>query len=340
MLTQNQTSRSLIVPSGYEVIPSDDPARLATIIVEPLERGFGMTLGNALRRVALSVLEGAAVTHVKIEGVLHEFSPIPGVREDVAETIMNLKSVIFRMHGNSPKRLQLKATGPGPITAGRIETGTDVKVVNHDHVICNLDEKATITMEITVNVGHGYVPVSQNVSSENAIGVIPVDAVFSPVRKVSYRVENARVGQETDHDRLIMDIQTDGSILPEESLAQAARILHEQLIPFRRGEEMDTLAPDAYDEGDSVSRHLLRKVEELEFSVRSANCLKSDNIIYIGDLVKKTEQEMLKTPNFGRKSLLEIKEVLAGMGLSLGMNLPDWPPENIDDLVKRTDDTY
>jgi DNA-directed RNA polymerase subunit alpha len=297
-----------------------DPKREATVIAEPLERGFGLTLGNALRRVLLSSLQGAAVTSAQIEGVLHEFSSIPGVREDVTDIVLNIKSIALRMHGEGPKRMRLKADGPGEVRAGQIETGHDIEIMNPELVLCTLDQGAKLSVEFTVHAGKGYVPASQNRAEDAPIGLIPVDALFSPVRKVSYKVENTRVGQVTDYDKLSMHIETNGAVTPEDAVAIAARILQDQLQLF--------------------NKNLLRKVDELELSVRSANCLKNDNIVYIGDLVQKTEAEMLRTPNFGRKSLNEIKEVLAQMGLHLGMEIPNWPPENIEELAKRLEEPY
>jgi len=266
--------QALIKPKQLSVESGDDPKRVATVVAEPLERGFGLTLGNALRRVLLSSLQGAAVTSMQIEGVLHEFSSIPGVLEDVTDIVLNVKSIDLRMYGDGPKRMRLRASGPGEVHAGAIETGHDIDILNPDLVICTLDTAAKIGMELTVESGKGYVPATQNRPEDAPIGLIPVDALFSPVRKVSY------------------------------------------------------------------NKNLLRKVDELELSVRSANCLKNDNIVYIGDLVQKSEAEMLRTPNFGRKSLNEIKEVLAQMGLHLGMEITNWPPENIEELAKRLDEPY
>ena len=332
--------QALIKPNKLNIEPGAVPAREAAVVAEPLERGFGLTLGNALRRVLLSSLQGAAVTSVQIDGVLHEFSSIPGVNEDVTDIVLNIKSMGLRMHGDGPKRIRLSATGPGEITAGMIETGHDIEVMDPDLVICTLDQGATINMEMTVETGKGYVPATQNRPEDAPIGLIPVDAVFSPVRKVSYTVQNTRVGQVTDYDKLMLRVETNGAVKPEDSVALAARILQDQLQLFINFDEPQL----ARDEDKAVdlpfNKHLLRKVDELELSVRSANCLKNDNIVYIGDLVQKTEPEMLRTPNFGRKSLNEIKEVLAEMGLHLGMEIPNWPPENIEELAKRLEEPY
>jgi DNA-directed RNA polymerase subunit alpha len=244
------------------------------------------------------------------------------------------------MHGEGPKRMRLRATGPGVVRAGAIETGHDIEVMNPDHVICTLDSGAKIAMEFTVETGKGYVPASQNRPEDAPIGLIPVDALFSPVRKVSYKVENTRVGQVTDYDKLSMRVETNGAVTPDDAVALAARILQDQLQLFINFEEPRAAGEEEPRSELPFNKNLLRKVDELELSVRSANCLKNDNIVYIGDLVQKTEAEMLRTPNFGRKSLNEIKEVLAQMGLHLGMEIPNWPPENIEDLAKRLEEPY
>ena len=332
--------QTLIKPKQLSVEPGDDPKRVATVVAEPLERGFGLTLGNALRRVLLSSLQGAAVTSMQIEGVLHEFSSLPGVLEDVTDIVLNVKGIELRMHGEGPKRMRLRATGPGEVRAGAIETGHDIEIMNPDLVICTLDSGAKIAMELTVENGKGYVPGTQNRPEDAPIGLIPVDALFSPVRKVSYRVENTRVGQVTDYDRLSMRVETNGAVTPEDAVALAARILQDQLQLFINFEEPRHPSDETRPSELPFNKNLLRKVDELELSVRSANCLKNDNIVYIGDLVQKTEAEMLRTPNFGRKSLNEIKEVLAQMGLHLGMEIPNWPPENIEELAKRLDEPY
>ena len=332
--------QTLIKPKALAVEPGEDPQRAATVTAEPLERGFGLTLGNALRRVLLSSLQGAAVTSMQIEGVLHEFSSIPGVLEDVTDIVLNVKSIALRMHGDGPKRMRLRATGPGEVRAGAIETGHDIDILNPDLVICTLDNGARVSMELTVEIGKGYVPATANRPEDAPIGLIPVDALFSPVRKVSYRVENTRVGQVTDYDRLAMRVETNGAVTPEDAVALAARILQDQLQLFINFEEPRHAVEKEAAGEPLINKHLLRKVDELELSVRSANCLKNDNIVYIGDLVQKTEAEMLRTPNFGRKSLNEIKEVLANMGLHLGMEIQNWPPENIEELAKRVDEPY
>jgi DNA-directed RNA polymerase subunit alpha len=329
-------------------VGGSDMRRKAVFVAEPLERGFGMTLGNSLRRVLLSSLQGAAVTSIEIEGVLHEFSSRAGVREDVTDIVLNIKQLALKMEGEGPKRLQLSATGPGEVTAGQSATTGDIEVTNPDLVICHLDQGATLNMELTVDIGKGYVPAQANRPADAPIGLIPVDALYSPVRQVAYKVENTRVGQELDYDKLTLTIETDGTVTPEDALGYAARILQDQLQLFVHFDDSQIRAApamigapsaaspvDAQTDTNQLNRYLLKKVDELELSVRSANCLKNDNIIYIGDLVQKTEAEMLRTPNFGRKSLNEIKEVLASMGLRLGMDIPGWPPENIEEMAKK-----
>ncbi len=332
--------QELIKPNKLEVTAGDDSRRMATAIAEPLERGFGLTLGNALRRVLLSSLQGAAITSIHIDGVLHEFSSIPGVREDVTDIVLNIKDIAIKYQGEGVKRVTLKKTGPGVVSAGDIQTSGDVQILNPDLVICTLDEGAEIRIEFTISTGKGYVPADRNRAEDAPIGLIPVDSLYSPVRKVSYRVENTREGQVLDYDKLTLTIETNGAISPEDALAYSARILQDQLNVFvnfeepRREEATPSIPQLAFNPA------LLKKVDELELSVRSANCLKNDNIVYIGDLIQKSEAEMLRTPNFGRKSLNEIKEVLAQMGLHLGMEVPGWPPENIDDLAKRFEEHY
>ena len=332
--------QQLIRPTKLDVVPGGDPGRTATIVAEPLERGFGLTLGNALRRVLLSSLQGAAVTAVQIDGVLHEFSSIPGVREDVTDIVLNIKSIGLRMHAEGPKRMTLKKEGPGDVKAGDIEAGADIEIMNPDLVICHLDKGAKLSMELTVEIGKGYVAATQNRPEDSPIGLIPVDAVFSPVRKVSYKVDNTRVGQVTDHDKLSVEVTTNGAVTPDDATALAARILQDQLELFVNFEDPQVKKDEEEHEDLPFNRNLLRKVDELELSVRSANCLKNDNIIYIGDLVQKSEADMLRTPNFGRKSLNEIKEVLGHMGLHLGMEIPTWPPENIEDMAKKLEDPF
>ncbi|QBR71435.1 DNA-directed RNA polymerase subunit alpha [Beijerinckiaceae bacterium] len=332
--------QELIKPSKLEVVSGDDPKRMATIVAEPLERGFGLTLGNSLRRILLSSLQGAAITSVQIDGVLHEFSSIPGVREDVTDIVLNIKDIALRMPGDGPKRMVLKKQGPGKVTASDIGTTGDISILNPDLVICTLDEGAEIRMEFTVNTGKGYVAADRNRAEDAPIGLIPIDSLYSPVKKVSYRIENTREGQILDYDKLTMQVETNGSLSPEDAIAFSARILQDQLNVFVNFEEPHRVEATPSIPELAFNPALLKKVDELELSVRSANCLKNDNIVYIGDLIQKSEAEMLRTPNFGRKSLNEIKEVLAQMGLHLGMEVSGWPPDNIDELAKRFEEHY
>jgi DNA-directed RNA polymerase subunit alpha len=332
-VTIQKNWQELIRPNKLAVAPGADPKRSATVVAEPLERGFGLTLGNALRRILLSSLQGASVQSVHIDGVLHEFSSIAGVREDVTD-------IVLKMQGDGPKRMVVKKSGPAVVTAGDIQTVGDVVILNPELVLCHLDEGAEIRMEFTVNTGKGYVPAERNRPEDAPIGLIPVDSLYSPVKKVSYRVENTREGQILDYDKLTMQIDTNGAVTPEDALAYAARILQDQLNVFVNFEEPRKEVSIEPLPGIEFNPAFLKKVDELELSVRSANCLKNDNIVYIGDLVQKTEAEMLRTPNFGRKSLNEIKEVLAQMGLHLGMEVPGWPPENVEELAKRFEDHY
>jgi len=327
----------LIKPSKL-VVNADQP-NTAEIVVEPLEPGYGLTIGNALRRVLLSSLQGAAITAIKIDGVVHEFSSIPGVKEDVTDIILNLKSVIVQMDNADRKKMMLTASGPCVVTAGMIETGHDVIILNQDRVICTLAEGAHLNMELTCQTGKGYVPASQMRKQDDPIGLIPIDALFTPIKKAFYKVENTRVGQATDYDKLILTVETDGTVAPELAVGLSARILQDQLQLFIAFEEVKEENSEEVEEL-KFDPNLLRKVDELELSVRSQNCLKNDNIVYIGDLVIKSEGEMLKTPNFGRKSLNEIKEVLANMNLNFGMNIPEWPPEKIEELAKKYENPY
>ncbi len=336
----NRNWQALIKPNKLQIEAGIDGTREATIVAEPLERGFGLTLGNALRRILLSSLQGAAVTSIRINNVLHEFSSIAGVHEDVTDIVLNVKALSLKAHSEGSRRMTLKAKGPGAVTASMIEPNSEIEVMDPDHVICTLDSDAELNMEFTVDTGKGYVPATQNRPEDAPIGLIPVDAIYSPVRKVAYKVENSRVGQVTDYDRLAITLETNGAVTPEDAVALAARILQDQLQLFVNFEEPEVRVEHAQAAEPEFNPHLLRKVDELELSVRSANCLKNDNIVYIGDLVQKTEAEMLRTPNFGRKSLNEIKDVLSQMGLHLGMKIPNWPPENIEDLARRLEDPF
>ena len=332
--------QELIKPMQLDIRPGNDPMRQATVMAEPLERGFGLTMGNALRRVLMSSLQGAAITSVQIDNVLHEFSSVAGVREDVTDMILNLKGVAIRMEVEGPKRLSISANGPCVVTAGDISETAGIEVLNKEHVICHLDEGADLFMELTGNSGKGYVAADNNRDEDAPIGLIPVDAIFSPVKKVSYDVQPTREGQVLDYDKLTLKVETDGSLTPDDAVAFAARILQDQLQIFVNFDEPESASAQQEDDGLEFNPLLLKKVDELELSVRSANCLKNDNIVYIGDLIQKTEAEMLRTPNFGRKSLNEIKEVLSGMGLHLGMDVEEWPPENIEDLAKKFEDQF
>ena len=300
--------------------------RYARFWCEPLERGFGQTLGNSLRRVLLSSLQGAAITSVKIQGVLHEFSTIPGVLEDVSDIVLNLKEVRLRMHAPGPRLLRVHRSGSGILTAGElVSDDSSIEVMNPEHKIASLSADAEVDMELTVDLGKGYRLAEANKSEEMPIGTIPIDSIYSPVRKVNYTVTPARVGRETDFDRLNLEVWTDGAVAPVDAVAYAAKILKDQLAIFINFEEPEELPSFAKDETEPLNPHLFRSVDELELSVRSANCLQNANIRYIGELVQRTEGEMLKTKNFGRKSLNEIKEVLQSMGLSLGMRLDGFP---------------
>jgi DNA-directed RNA polymerase subunit alpha len=318
--------RDLIKPKRLAVESKDSPETYGKFTCEPLERGFGTTLGNAVRRVLLSSLQGAAITSVKIAGVLHEFSSVPGVLEDVTDIILNLKEVRFKMRGDGTKHLVIEKDGEGVVKAGDIKGDSQVHVLNTSNHICTLAKDARLRMELAIKLGKGYVPADLNAEEDQPIGTIPIDAIFTPIRKVSYNVSQARVGQITDYDKLTMEIWTDGSVRPDDALAYAAKILKDQLSVFINFEEqMETPEVEEIPMESSLNDNLFRSVDELELSVRSANCLKNADIRYIGELVQKTEAEMLKTKNFGRKSLNEIKEILAEMGLMLGMKLDSFP---------------
>ncbi|MBI3545735.1 MAG: DNA-directed RNA polymerase subunit alpha [Gammaproteobacteria bacterium] len=305
----------------------------AKITLEPLERGFGYTLGNALRRILLSSMPGCAITEVKIDGVLHEYSAMEGVQEDVIEILLNLKTIALRMHGRNETTLKLSKKGPGVVTAGDIQLEHDVEVVDPKQVIATLTKETTLNMEFKVNRGRGYEPVTVRTGSEpRSIGMMQLDASYSPIRRVAYTVENARVEQRTDLDKLVLDIETNGAINPEEAVRRAANILQDQISIF-----IDLKSPEAKAEErrePEMDPLLLRPVDDLELTVRSANCLKAENIFYIGDLIQRSEFELLKTPNLGKKSLTEIKDVLAQHGLSLGMKLENWPPASLKDREK------
>jgi len=330
----------LIKPSKMDVNVHNDSNKKGTLIAEPLERGFGLTLGNAIRRVLLSSLQGAAITSVKIKGVVHEFSTISGVKEDLTDILLNLKSVAVKVHSPGLKKMYIKSSGSGEIRAGNFETDSETEIMNPDQLIMTLDSNADVEIEANIETGKGYISAEVAEDENKVIGEIKLDAMFSPVIRASYKVENSRVGQVTDYDKLIFEVETNGVITPDDAIALASRILQDQLQPFINFDEPEAQQDQTASEKLSFNSNLLKKVEELELSVRSANCLKNDNIIYIGDLVQKSESEMLRTPNFGRKSLNEIKEVLQQMELNLGMSVPDWPPENIDELAKKYEDPF
>ena len=330
--------KSLIKPTKLDVKLSDDKS-YAKIVAEPLEKGYGLTLGNSLRRILLSSIRGAAVTSIQIDGVLHEFTSIKGIREDVTDIVLNIKSLDLKSSFEGTKKLILDAKGPGEIKAANITPVADIEILNPDLVICNLDEKTNFHIEMNVNTGKGYASAELNKPEEPPLGLIPIDSLFSPVKKVSYSVSTAREGKALDYDKLIMEVETNGSISAEDAIAYSARIFQDQLGMFINFDEPQEVVVREKPSEPEFNKNLLRKVDELELSVRSMNCLKNDNIIYIGDLVQKSEGEMLRTPNFGRKSLNEIKEVLTGMSLYLGMEIPNWPPDNIAELSKKLEET-
>ena len=325
--------KDLIRPKRLEVEKETLTPFYGKFTAEPFERGFGITIGNSLRRILLSSLQGGAITSLKVDGVLHEFSTIPGTKEDITEIILNLKEVRLKLHTEGPKTIRVKAEGPKVLKAGDMLTGDAVEILNPDHYIATLSRDGKLSMEMVVKTGRGYVSAERNKEEGQPIGTIPIDAIFSPIKKVNYTVTNARVGQITDYDKLILEVWTDGSLTPEEAVAHAAKILKDQLsifITFEEEEE-EMSYPEAEEQKEAINENLVRSVDELELSVRSANCLKHANIKLIGDLVQKTEAEILATKNFGRKSLNEIKEILTEMGLSLGMKLDNWPPKKSEE---------
>jgi DNA-directed RNA polymerase subunit alpha len=329
--------KDLIRPKRLEVEKETLTPFYGKFTAEPFERGFGITIGNSLRRILLSSLQGAAIASVKIDGVLHEFSTIPGTKEDITEIILNLKEVRLKLHTEGPKTIRMKAEGPKVLKAGDIITGDAVEVLNPDHYLATLSRDGKLSMEMLVKMGRGYVSAERNREETQPIGTIPMDAIFSPIKKVNYTVTNARVGQITDYDKLTLEVWTDGSLNPEEAVAHSAKILKEQLsifVSFEEEEEAEMAYSEDEEEKEASNENLLRSVDELELSVRSANCLKHANIKLIGDLVQKTEAEILATKNFGRKSLNEIKEILSEMGLSLGMKLDNWPLKKSEDEME------
>ena len=329
--------KALIKPDNLKITSNEDKS-FASVIAEPLEKGFGQTLGNAMRRILLSSVQGAAVTAIQIDGVLHEFSTIKGVREDVTDIVLNVKSLAIKSSVNAPKKIILDVKGPKEVKAKDIELPPEIEILNPEQIICNLDEKTNFHMELIVNTGKGYVPSTKNKSEDSPLGLIAVDSLFSPVKKVSYTVENTRAGSALDYDKLAMKIETNGTVNAEDAIAFAARIFQDQLSMFVNFDDPKEVIKEVKSTEPEFNKNLLKRVEELELSVRSMNCLKNDNIIYIGDLVQKTEPEMLRTPNFGRKSLNEIKEVLSTMSLYLGMEIPNWPPDNIAEMSKKLEE--
>lgn len=321
-------------PANIIIKDGIDPTKSAIIVMEPFERGFGNTLGNALRRVLLSSIVGFAATSIKIDGVLHEYGVIDGVKEDVTNIIMNIKSLAITKPDSTSCTLRLSSSKPGPVLAGSIEVNNGAEIINKDLVICTLNKDAKIDIQINVECGKGYV-VADRSKDEGTIGLIAVDAMFSPIKRVTYKVENARVGQITDYDKLIMEIDTNGAMTPQDALGVAAKIIQEQLEVFVNFDVSKIVDTKKEVSGEpEFNKNLLKTIDELELSVRSYNCLKNENIIYVGDLVVKTESEMLKTSNFGRKSLNELKDNLKSMGLNFGMKLTNWPPKNIEELAK------
>ncbi len=329
--------KSLIKPSRLNIKCSEDKST-ATVVAEPLEKGYALTIGNSLRRILLSSIQGSAITAIQIDGVLHEFSSIKGVREDVTDIVLNVKSLSLKVMSDGPKKLILDVEGPGEIKAKDLQSNPDVSILNPDLVICHLDEKTKFHMELIANTGKGYSPSEKNKLDDAPLGLIAIDSLFSPVKKVSYSVETAREGKSLDYDKLVMVVETDGSVAADDAVAYAARIFQDQLSFFINFDEPKEVERKPQVVEPEFNKNLLRKVDELELSVRSMNCLKNDNIIYIGDLVQKTEPEMLRTPNFGRKSLNEIKEILNSMSLYLGMEIPNWPPDNIAELTKKLEE--
>lgn len=318
--------RDLIKPKKLSFDDKEVSDTYGKFVGEPFERGFGITIGNSLRRILLSSLQGAAITSVRCDGVLHEFSTMPGVREDVTDIVLNLKDVRLRLSDGLETTARIEAKGPCEVKAGDIKTGPEVEILNPDLHIASIAEDGELNIELTIKVGRGYVPAERNKDEDAPVGTIPIDAIFSPVRKVNYTVTNARVGQRTDYDKLNLEVQTDGSVRPDDAVAYAARILQDQLAIFLNFEELPEAEEAAVGAESNLNEHLFRPVAELELSVRSANCLQNAGIKYVGELVQKTEAEMLKTKNFGRKSLNEIKEILREMNLDFGMQVDNLPP--------------
>ena len=336
------TWSKFIKPGKIDIQYSDLQLREAAFIIEPLELGFGLTLGNALRRVLMASIQGSAITSIRIEGITHEFSTIPGVKEDVPEIILNLKSCRLKLHSNQAKKARIVVRGPSIVRARNIEASSEIEVLDPDHVICTLEDGASFNAELIVESGRGYAPAVSQVEGNLPIGVISIDALYSPVLMANFKVQQTRVGQRTDYDKLIVTVRTDGSISPDDALSQAGLILRDHFDLFINGKEIITKQNNEISSTEEVAfnKNLLTKVEDLELSVRSANCLKNEGIFYIGDLIQRSEIDMLKTPNFGKKSLNEIKAVLDSMGLTFGMEIPGWSKERIEELSKESDKQY
>ncbi len=334
--------KELIKPEKVEIKEKEGELNTTKLVASPLEKGFGQTLGVALRRILLSSLHGSAIIGFKVEGAMHEFTSLPGMLEDLTDFVLNLKGVFVKQHTEGLKKIRLKVKGAQVVTAGMIETGSDVEIINKDHVLCNLDNKGSLDVEFFVSTGKGYKVSKENKLKDSVVGYIPIDAIFSPVRRVAVEISDARVGQDTDYDKLSLTVETNGTVSPEDAVALASRILVDQFKMFINFEDPESNSSEK-EEAESelpFDKKLLKRVEELELSVRANNCLKNDDISYLGELVQKTENDMLKTPNFGRKSLNEIKMQLENMGLSLGMEVESWPPENLEELAKKYEDPY
>ena len=324
--------RDLIKPREVEIDERSKTATYAEFVCEPLERGFGITIGNALRRIMLSSIVGAGVTKVKIDGVLHEFTSVPEVREDVTDIVLNIKELRLKLHGDDPQVVTIDVKGPATVTAADIQTGNHVEVLNKDLEIATVGEDGHLKMELTVEAGRGYVPAEENKSEDDAIGVIAIDSLFSPIRKVNYQVTNARVGQRTDYDKLKLEVYTDGSVAPEDAVAYAAKIMKEQMTIFINFDETVEPPREESKEEPDFNENLLKTIDDLELSVRSQNCLQTAGVRFLGDLVQKSEAELLKVKNFGRKSLKEIEDKLNTLDLELGTKLENWPPKELEKL--------
>lgn len=332
------TWKNFVMPEVIDTQYSDPQLREATFTISPMERGYGVTLGNSLRRILLSSIQGSAITSIKIDGVMHEFSTIPGIKEDVADIILNLKSCRLKSHSEQTKKAKILVKGPAVVQARNIEVSSDVEILDPNHLICTVGAGASLNAELTIEQGKGYVQALTQLESNRPIGVISIDALYSPIQLVNFKVEPARIGQKTDYDKLLITIRTDGSISPEDALSEAGLILREHANFFVNKDAKDgysSFNSDSSNQTSTINKYLNMKIDDLELSVRSANCLKSEGLRYIGELVQRTETDMLKTPNFGKKSLDEIKAVLVTMGLSFGMDVSDWNLEQMEELSKK-----